>query len=243
MGSEFWAALQAPYALFILHFFRWYRCLRYIHRLHSLHSIMERYSPNYILLLEKHQNTTPICAQLRNGITHCKVLTICSNLLCVSLLSNRHWFRYRGYRHGHCSLASCCSGATGHPGHFPLLLQVSSCALSSMRVVQSLLSTVKRHRCVFYRVQGKTMRLSSSSSLPYENMTEESAFDDPFYETGVSMDALNLSMRDVDSQNTVVLSWPFGSICPVTASPAAFASLPFSPEITDSLWLSASDLC
>lgn len=48
------------------------------------------------------------------------------------------------------------------------------------------------------------MRLSSSCSLPYDNMAEESAFDNPVYETGVSMDALNL--RDVDSQNTVVLS-------------------------------------
>lgn len=57
---------------------------------------------------------------------------------------------------------------------------------------------------VFYRVQGKTVRLSSSCSLPYDNMAEESAFDNPVYETGVSMDALNL--RDVDSQNTVVLS-------------------------------------
>lgn len=72
--------------------------------------------------------------------------------------------------------------------------------------------------CVFYSVQGKTVRLSSSSSLPYDNMTEESAFDNPVYETGVSMDALNL--RDVDSQNTVVLSWPLGFICPVIASPA-----------------------
>ncbi|KAF4082351.1 hypothetical protein AMELA_G00150530 [Ameiurus melas] len=56
----------------------------------------------------------------------------------------------------------------------------------------------------FSKVQGKTMRLASSCSLPYDNMAEESAFDNPVYETGVSMDALNL--RDVDSQNTVVLS-------------------------------------
>uniref|UniRef100_A0A3B1JU50 Seizure related 6 homolog n=1 Tax=Astyanax mexicanus TaxID=7994 RepID=A0A3B1JU50_ASTMX len=51
---------------------------------------------------------------------------------------------------------------------------------------------------------GKTLHLPSSSLPPYDNMTEESAFDNPIYETGVSMDALNL--RDVDSQNTVVLS-------------------------------------
>uniref|UniRef100_A0AAR2LTW4 Seizure related 6 homolog a n=1 Tax=Pygocentrus nattereri TaxID=42514 RepID=A0AAR2LTW4_PYGNA len=61
------------------------------------------------------------------------------------------------------------------------------------------------HLCFFpCRVQGKTLQLPSSSLPPYDNMTEESAFDNPIYETGVSMDALNL--RDVDSQNTVVLS-------------------------------------
>lgn len=54
------------------------------------------------------------------------------------------------------------------------------------------------------RLQGKTPHLPGSSLPPYDNMTEESAFDNPIYETGVSMDALNL--RDVDSQNTVVLS-------------------------------------
>ncbi|KAG7322613.1 hypothetical protein KOW79_013959 [Hemibagrus wyckioides] len=36
----------------------------------------------------------------------------------------------------------------------------------------------------FSKVQGKTMHHSSSSSLPYDNMTEESAFDNPVYETG-----------------------------------------------------------
>ncbi|XP_072514251.1 seizure protein 6 homolog isoform X1 [Salminus brasiliensis] len=56
----------------------------------------------------------------------------------------------------------------------------------------------------FSKLQGKTLHLPTSSLPPYDNMTEESAFDNPIYETGVSMDALNL--RDVDSQNTVVLS-------------------------------------
>ncbi|XP_060751186.1 seizure protein 6 homolog [Tachysurus vachellii] len=36
----------------------------------------------------------------------------------------------------------------------------------------------------FSKVQGKSTRLSSSSSLPYDNMTEESAFDNPVFETG-----------------------------------------------------------
>ncbi|KAM9455253.1 seizure protein 6 isoform 2-T2 [Clarias gariepinus] len=36
----------------------------------------------------------------------------------------------------------------------------------------------------FSKVQGKPERLSSCSSLPYDNMTEESAFDNPVYETG-----------------------------------------------------------
>lgn len=45
-----------------------------------------------------------------------------------------------------------------------------------------------------------------SSSPPYDNMTEESAFDNPVYESGVSED-VTTSVRDVDSQNTSVLSW------------------------------------
>ncbi|XP_027014496.2 seizure protein 6 homolog isoform X2 [Tachysurus fulvidraco] len=36
----------------------------------------------------------------------------------------------------------------------------------------------------FSKVQGKTTHLSNSSSLPYDNMTEESAFDNPVFETG-----------------------------------------------------------
>ncbi|XP_065116659.1 seizure protein 6 homolog isoform X2 [Paramisgurnus dabryanus] len=52
--------------------------------------------------------------------------------------------------------------------------------------------------------QSKTFRLPGSSSPPYDNMTEESAFDNPVYETGVSMDDLNL--RNVGSHNTIVLS-------------------------------------
>ncbi|RXN13169.1 seizure 6-like isoform X1 [Labeo rohita] len=52
--------------------------------------------------------------------------------------------------------------------------------------------------------QSKTFQLPGSSSPPYDNMTEESAFDNPVYETGVSMDAMNL--RDVGSHNTIVLS-------------------------------------
>ena len=46
--------------------------------------------------------------------------------------------------------------------------------------------------------------MPTSSLPPYDNMTEESAFSNPIYEAGVSMDSLNF--RDVDSQNTVVLS-------------------------------------
>ncbi|GAA6068207.1 seizure protein 6 homolog isoform X1, partial [Tachysurus ichikawai] len=56
----------------------------------------------------------------------------------------------------------------------------------------------------FSKVQGKTTHLSSSSSLPYDSMSEEPAFDNPVFETRVSMDTVNL--RDVDSLNTAVLS-------------------------------------
>ena len=55
------------------------------------------------------------------------------------------------------------------------------------------------------RLQGKSLHMPTSSLPPYDNMTEESAFSNPIYEAGVSMDSLNF--RDVDSQNTVVLSW------------------------------------
>uniref|UniRef100_A0A8C6PZ10 Seizure related 6 homolog a n=1 Tax=Nothobranchius furzeri TaxID=105023 RepID=A0A8C6PZ10_NOTFU len=54
-----------------------------------------------------------------------------------------------------------------------------------------------------FRFQGKSVRMPASSP-PYDNMMEESAFDNPIYESGVSTDVL--SMRDVDSQNTSVLS-------------------------------------
>uniref|UniRef100_A0A3Q2Q6X7 Seizure related 6 homolog n=1 Tax=Fundulus heteroclitus TaxID=8078 RepID=A0A3Q2Q6X7_FUNHE len=53
------------------------------------------------------------------------------------------------------------------------------------------------------RLQGKSVRMPTSSP-PYDNMTEESAFDNPIYESGVSTDVMN--MQDVDSQDTSVLS-------------------------------------
>lgn len=56
----------------------------------------------------------------------------------------------------------------------------------------------------FLRLQGKSIRIPSSLP-PYDNMTEESTFDNPLYESGVSTGAVN--MQDVDSQNTSVLSW------------------------------------
>uniref|UniRef100_A0A665W3B8 Seizure related 6 homolog a n=1 Tax=Echeneis naucrates TaxID=173247 RepID=A0A665W3B8_ECHNA len=55
----------------------------------------------------------------------------------------------------------------------------------------------------FSKIQGKSFRMPTSSP-PYDNMTEESAFDNPIYESGVSADVM--SMQDVDSQNTSVLS-------------------------------------
>lgn len=62
--------------------------------------------------------------------------------------------------------------------------------------------------CFFFhsllRLQGKSVRMPTSSP-PYDNMTEESAFDNPIYESGVSTDVM--SMQDIDSQNTSVLSW------------------------------------
>uniref|UniRef100_A0AAR2JXA8 Seizure related 6 homolog a n=1 Tax=Pygocentrus nattereri TaxID=42514 RepID=A0AAR2JXA8_PYGNA len=77
-------------------------------------------------------------------------------------------------------------------------------AIAVMVPVAAVLLVILGIYLYFSKVQGKTLQLPSSSLPPYDNMTEESAFDNPIYETGVSMDALNL--RDVDSQNTVVLS-------------------------------------
>uniref|UniRef100_A0A8C3B267 Seizure related 6 homolog n=1 Tax=Cyclopterus lumpus TaxID=8103 RepID=A0A8C3B267_CYCLU len=55
----------------------------------------------------------------------------------------------------------------------------------------------------FAKLQGKTIRMPTSSP-PYDNMTEESAFDNPIYESGVSTDVM--CMQYVDSQDTSVLS-------------------------------------
>lgn len=55
----------------------------------------------------------------------------------------------------------------------------------------------------FVKLQGKSIRMPSSSP-PYDNMTEESAFENPIYDSGVSTDVMN--MQDVDSHNTSVLS-------------------------------------
>uniref|UniRef100_A0A8C6UC93 Seizure related 6 homolog a n=1 Tax=Neogobius melanostomus TaxID=47308 RepID=A0A8C6UC93_9GOBI len=56
----------------------------------------------------------------------------------------------------------------------------------------------------FVKLQGKSIRMPSSSLPPYDNMTEESAFENPIYDSGVSTDIMNL--QDVDSHNTSVLS-------------------------------------
>lgn len=111
------------------------------------------FNPKHILLLEKTSKRRAVARSFKERDKHCtnrsfvffrKVLTICSNLSrFFSPFSNQHWFWYRGYRHCHRSHASCCSGAAGHPGHFPLLLQVSGDALPSMRCVYTLLSTLK----------------------------------------------------------------------------------------------------
>ncbi|CAL8267215.1 unnamed protein product [Merluccius merluccius] len=55
----------------------------------------------------------------------------------------------------------------------------------------------------FTKLQGKSVSMPSSLP-PYDNMTEESAFDNPVYERGVSTEGMNL--QDVASHNTSVLS-------------------------------------
>uniref|UniRef100_A0A8C7KKJ1 Seizure related 6 homolog n=1 Tax=Oncorhynchus kisutch TaxID=8019 RepID=A0A8C7KKJ1_ONCKI len=56
------------------------------------------------------------------------------------------------------------------------------------------------------RLQGKTIRMPTSSLPPYDNMTEESAFNNPIYDKGVSTDVMHMNLRDVDSKNTIVQS-------------------------------------
>ena len=58
--------------------------------------------------------------------------------------------------------------------------------------------------CLLPVRQGKSLRMPSSSLPPYDNMTEESDFNNPVYETVVSTDVMHL--QDVDSYNTIVLS-------------------------------------
>ncbi|XP_041949344.1 seizure protein 6 homolog isoform X1 [Alosa sapidissima] len=77
-------------------------------------------------------------------------------------------------------------------------------AIAVMVPVAVVLSVILVIYIYFSKLQGKPLQMPTSSLPPYDNMTEESAFSNPIYETGVSMDALNL--RDVDSENTIVLS-------------------------------------
>uniref|UniRef100_A0A8C7KIY8 Seizure related 6 homolog n=1 Tax=Oncorhynchus kisutch TaxID=8019 RepID=A0A8C7KIY8_ONCKI len=58
----------------------------------------------------------------------------------------------------------------------------------------------------FAKLQGKTIRMPTSSLPPYDNMTEESAFNNPIYDKGVSTDVMHMNLRDVDSKNTIVQS-------------------------------------
>ncbi|XP_077448522.1 seizure protein 6 homolog isoform X2 [Stigmatopora argus] len=53
------------------------------------------------------------------------------------------------------------------------------------------------------KFRGKALGMATASP-PYDNMAEESAFDNPVYDRGVSTNVV--SLQDVDSQNTSVLS-------------------------------------
>uniref|UniRef100_A0A3B4CND2 Seizure related 6 homolog a n=1 Tax=Pygocentrus nattereri TaxID=42514 RepID=A0A3B4CND2_PYGNA len=58
-------------------------------------------------------------------------------------------------------------------------------AIAVMVPVAAVLLVILGIYLYFSKVQGKTLQLPSSSLPPYDNMTEESAFDNPIYETGV----------------------------------------------------------
>ncbi|KAL6472282.1 hypothetical protein MHYP_G00184700 [Metynnis hypsauchen] len=57
-------------------------------------------------------------------------------------------------------------------------------AIAVMVPVAAVLLVILGIYLYFSKVQGKTLHLPSSSLPPYDNMTEESAFDNPIYETG-----------------------------------------------------------
>ncbi|KAL7846489.1 hypothetical protein SRHO_G00214690, partial [Serrasalmus rhombeus] len=57
-------------------------------------------------------------------------------------------------------------------------------AIAVMVPVAAVLLVILGIYLYFSKVQGKTLQLPSSSLPPYDNMTEESAFDNPIYETG-----------------------------------------------------------
>ncbi|XP_037403287.1 seizure protein 6 isoform X2 [Pygocentrus nattereri] len=59
-------------------------------------------------------------------------------------------------------------------------------AIAVMVPVAAVLLVILGIYLYFSKVQGKTLQLPSSSLPPYDNMTEESAFDNPIYETGKS---------------------------------------------------------
>ncbi|XP_036451612.1 LOW QUALITY PROTEIN: seizure protein 6 homolog [Colossoma macropomum] len=59
-------------------------------------------------------------------------------------------------------------------------------AIAVMVPVAAVLLVILGIYLYFSKVQGKTLHLPSSSLPPYDNMTEESAFDNPIYETGKS---------------------------------------------------------
>uniref|UniRef100_A0A3B4UQD2 Seizure related 6 homolog n=1 Tax=Seriola dumerili TaxID=41447 RepID=A0A3B4UQD2_SERDU len=103
------------------------------------------------------------------------------------------------------STPPACRGEP-HPHNFVNLdygMEGTNIALAVFVPTAIILVVVLGIYVYFSKLQGKSIRMPTSSP-PYDNMTEESAFDNPIYESGVSTDVM--SMQDVDSQNTSVLS-------------------------------------
>uniref|UniRef100_A0AAX7UT05 Seizure related 6 homolog a n=1 Tax=Astatotilapia calliptera TaxID=8154 RepID=A0AAX7UT05_ASTCA len=112
----------------------------------------------------------------------------------------------KGYILSGSSLLTCYNRDSAMPKwneRLPKCVQGTNIALAVFIPTAVILVIVLGIYIYFAKLQGKSIRMPMSSP-PYDNMTEESAFDNPIYESGVSTDVM--SMQDVDSQNTSVLS-------------------------------------
>lgn len=112
---------------------------------------------------------------------------------------------------GHQCYSCCFNSICDHLGSYSrdlcLLFEVS-CTLKMKTDTTYVYAYTGCHRlCPVYplRLQGKTIRMPTSLLSHERNTMEESSFDNPAFQGGVSADVIDV--QDVCSQNTSVLSW------------------------------------